>query len=136
MTVPKAAQSDNKLAERAGWDMALLKLEFEEILKLDSEFDLTVTGIELGELDVILDAGSDPTADAIPEIDPKAPAITRPGDLWLLGKHRLVCGDARSAESYARLKTSLRAPGQPTLVPPLSRRRHAAISLRHHFRSS
>jgi hypothetical protein len=60
MTVPKAAQSDNKLAERAGWDMALLKLEFEEILKLDSEFDLTVTGIELGELDVILDAGSDP----------------------------------------------------------------------------
>jgi hypothetical protein len=75
MTVPKAAQSDNKLAERAGWDMALLKLEFEEILKLDSEFDLTVTGIELGELDVILDAGSDPTADAIPEIDPKAPAM-------------------------------------------------------------
>jgi len=101
--------ADNKLAERAGWDTALLKLEFEEILKLDSEFDLTVTGIELGELDVILDAGSDPAADAIPEIDPKTPPVTRPGDLWLLGKHRLLCGDARNAESYARLMDRKRA---------------------------
>ncbi len=101
--------ADNKLAERAGWDTALLKLEFEEILQLDSEFDLTVTGIELGELDVILDAGSDPAADAIPAIDPKTPTVTRPGDLWLLGKHRLLCGDARSAESYARLMDRKRA---------------------------
>ena len=101
--------ADNKLAERAGWDTALLKLEFEEILQLDSEFDLTVTGIELGELDVILDAGSDPAADAIPAIDPKTPTVTRPGDLWLLGKHRLLCGDARNAESYARLMDRKRA---------------------------
>src|SRR5579862_5858267 len=42
-------------------------------------------------------------ADAIPEIDPKTPTVTRPGDLWLLGDHRLLCGDARNAESYARL---------------------------------
>ena len=101
--------ADNKLAERASWDTALLKLEFEEILRLDSDFDLTVTGIELGELDVILDQGSDPAADAIPEVDPKAPPVTQPGDLWLLGRHRLVCADARRAESYAVLMDRKRA---------------------------
>ena len=88
--------ADNKIALNAGWDDALLA---EEVRALQTDgFDLDLAGFSGAELDVLLtvpeEAESD--SDASEEIG-EAPvvAVTRPGDLWLVGKHRLVCGDCR-----------------------------------------
>lgn len=98
--------ADNKLALNAGWDQELLALELQELLDLD--FDVDLTGFALAEIDAILDgaaeadpAGPDPVLDRV--IEQKGPAVTRPGDIWLLGRHRLLCGDARSADDHAAL---------------------------------
>ena len=85
--------ADNQLALNAGWDEALLRLELADLSELG--FDLGLIGFGAGELERLL-AGEgraglteDDEAPALPE-----QAITRPGDLWLLGEHRLLCGDA------------------------------------------
>jgi DNA modification methylase len=90
--------ADNKLALNAGWDEDLLALEIKDLQGLD--FDLDLLGFDAGELDELLALGdatpegqTDP--DAVPE--PQAQAITVPGDIWQLGKHRLMCGDSTSA---------------------------------------
>lgn len=91
--------ADNKLTENAGWDDGLLRLEMTDLQAAD--FDLKLTGFDEGELSRLLtppDAGDDPPA---PEV--RAQTIIRPGDLWLLGKHRLVCGDSTKAEDARRL---------------------------------
>ncbi|AIB12678.1 DNA methylase N-4 [Azospirillum argentinense] len=98
--------ADNKLAENAGWDRDLLALELKYITELDISFDLTLTGFEVGDVEILLDGvGSDEaaTADQVPEPDFTAPPVSRPGDLWLLGPHRLLCGDARDPAAFARL---------------------------------
>jgi DNA modification methylase len=102
--------ADNKLAENAGWDRELLALELEYIAELDAELDLTLTGFEMAEIDLVLEGdGSGAVSDALPEIDPSAPVVSRPGDLWQLGPHRLLCGDARSSASYTALLGGERA---------------------------
>jgi DNA modification methylase len=102
--------ADNKLAENAGWDRELLALEFEYIAELDAEFDLTLTGFEMAEIDLVLDDGrTDPAADALPDVASDAPVVSRLGDLWQLGRHRLLCGDARNEAAYAALMRSDRA---------------------------
>ncbi|HET9063061.1 MAG TPA: DNA methyltransferase, partial [Candidatus Binatia bacterium] len=98
--------ADNKLAELAGWDDELLAAEFQYLADLDLEFDLTVTGFETPEIDLLINLGqsSEPDeADEIPAIDPDRPAVTRTGDLWHLGRHALLCADATKAESFGRL---------------------------------
>lgn len=95
--------ADNKLAENASWDEELLKLEFQELIRLEPGFELTTTGFEMAEIDVVL-------GDTEPEPDPAletaksdldGPRIASRGDLWLLGdRHRLFCGDALADESY------------------------------------
>jgi DNA modification methylase len=98
--------ADNKLAEKAGWDAEILAIELQNLIDLDLDFDISVTGFDMPEIDVLigdLDATSqkpDP-ADAVPEVT--GPAITRPGDIWQIGPHRLICADATSPETYARL---------------------------------
>jgi hypothetical protein len=91
--------ADNRLAKDATWDPDALRLELAELLELDIEIE--VTGFETGEIDVLLHAGdldsADP-ADATPA--PAAVAISRPGDLWEIGPHRLLCGDALDPTSY------------------------------------
>jgi DNA modification methylase len=91
--------ADNRLAEDASWDPDALRLELAELLELDIEID--VTGFEAGEIDVLLDAGdldgADP-ADATPA--PREIAVSRPGDLWEIGPHRLLCSDALDPTSY------------------------------------
>ncbi len=86
--------TDNKLAENAGWDEDLLRLELEDLQAQD--FDLELTGFDFDEIDRLLNADTEPAGniddDDIPET-PDAP-ISKPGDLWLLGNHRLLCGDA------------------------------------------
>ncbi|CAJ0849423.1 hypothetical protein AMST5_00123 [freshwater sediment metagenome] len=96
--------ADNKYPERAGWDLELLAAELEELSVLLSplDLDLSITGFEAGEIDGLLsDMGEDlPQEDFIPGA---GPAVTRTRDLWLLRKHRLLCGDARKPNAYSRL---------------------------------
>ena len=87
--------SDNKIALNAGWDTDLLKLELGELAVLDVDLDLSVTGFSTGEIDVVLKGSPDPDDEAIPAV-PKTPR-TRPGDIWVLGDHRIGCGDGRDA---------------------------------------
>jgi DNA modification methylase len=87
--------ADNQIALQAGWDDALLA---EELAWLrDERFDLDLVGFDAPELERLLaiadgDAASDETEDEVPE--PPEDPVSRPGDLWVLGNHRLLCGDA------------------------------------------
>jgi 16S rRNA G966 N2-methylase RsmD len=99
----------NRIAEDAAWDREALVLEFSEILELAPELDLEVTGFEMAEIDLILDDHGRDQEDELPQVDAASAPVTRPGDLWVLGEHRLLCGDARLAESYARLLASEKA---------------------------
>lgn len=90
--------ADNKLALNAGWDDELLALELKELVSLDAGFDIGVTGFTIAETDVLIEglAVEEPAAPRDEELPPLAegPAVTRPGDVWILGKHRLICGDS------------------------------------------
>ena len=92
--------ADNKLALNAGWDDALLKVELTELQALD--FDLAMTGFSLDEIGTLTMDGSAGFTD--PDDAPEAPAdpVSRLGDVWILGSHRLVCGDATNAADVAR----------------------------------
>ncbi|MCB2014671.1 MAG: DNA methyltransferase [Sphingobium sp.] len=105
--------ADNRLAENAGWDETLLGIEFAYLSELDLDFDLSITGFELPAIDLLIegvDAGDDKgdEADAVPEVA-SGPAVTQPGDIWIIGPHRLICGDALDASTYARLLGEARA---------------------------
>ncbi|MCB1466270.1 MAG: ParB N-terminal domain-containing protein [Rhizobiaceae bacterium] len=98
--------ADNKLALNAGWDVEILAIELQALIDLD--FDVTLTGFSLAEVDLTLDRAReaspkaiDEAADHIPELTDTP--VTQRGDLWLLGNHCLLCGDARSSEDVGRL---------------------------------
>ena len=99
--------ADNRLALDAGWDDAMLKIELQD---LDLEgFDLTLTGFDLGELTDLL---AEPVEGLTDEDDvPEVPAIplTVAGDVWLLGRHRLMCGDSTSIDAVERLMDGRKA---------------------------
>ena len=105
------AIADNQLALNAGWDTEMLQLELGELQALDLDFDLTLTGFDWPEIDLLInpvaDAGGPDPLDEAPE--PEEVAITRPGDLWAVGPHRLICGDATGADVYAALMGEDRA---------------------------
>src|SRR5262249_49639991 len=97
--------ADNKIAENAGWDRELLTLELQD-LSTAGEFDVTVTGFETAEIDLLFEETSseDPDkADQTPGIDWSQPAVSRVGDLWRIGNHALVCGDALLPATYGAL---------------------------------
>jgi len=102
--------ADNKLALNAGWDTDMLKVELDGLSDLD--FDLSLTGFNDDELSVLLadktEGLTDP--DSTPELQEQA--ITVKGDTWLLGKHRLRCGDSTSADDVAALLSGV----QPHLM--------------------
>ncbi|MCV2866830.1 site-specific DNA-methyltransferase [Albidovulum sediminicola] len=97
----------NRLQERGEWDEQALKLEFAYLLEFEP--DLVVTGFEAPEIDriLVLDDGGPEETDPLDEIGdlpaPDASAVTRPGDTWQLGVHRVHCGNARSPEDLASL---------------------------------
>ena len=96
--------ADNKLALNAGWDTELLAIELQALIDLD--FDVALTGFSVAEIDLTLDSAreSAPERTQAPEdqvvVAAGAP-VTRSGDVWILGRHRLVCGDARDPSAYA-----------------------------------
>lgn len=88
--------ADNKLALNAGWDDDLLAAEMGALMSEDLDFDVGITGFTIPEIDGVMAAVApeepdDPADDAIPDL---APARVQPGDIWQLGRHRLICGDA------------------------------------------
>lgn len=104
--------ADNKLAENAGWDTSILAIELQHLLTLDcADFDVTITGFEVPEIDIILEDAQESSAalEAIPEPDLNQPAVTQPGDLWLLDKHRILCGNSLREDSYRALMDGRRA---------------------------
>jgi len=97
--------ADNKLAEQAGWDKDLLALELGDLADLD--IDLTSLGFDPRELDQLLNAAvPDPREEETPA--PPARPVSRLGDLWQLGSHRLICGDATDAGTVSRLLGGVR----------------------------
>ncbi|MEY9417771.1 hypothetical protein ABIF69_004213 [Bradyrhizobium japonicum] len=104
--------ADNRLAENAGWDRELLALELKYLTDLDIDFDVTLTGFELPEIDVLIGelslADDNDPADAVVEVAAGAP-VTRLGDIWRIGGHRLICGDSTRSETYQALLGEQRA---------------------------
>jgi DNA modification methylase len=103
--------ADNKIAQQAGWDRELLAVELGELVDLlpAEGMDISLTGFEAVEIDLLLadmSSGCHPE-DEVPPLPQKA--VTRPGDLWLLAKHRLMCGDAREAANFCRLMNGVAA---------------------------
>lgn len=103
--------ADNQLALNAGWDTDLLRAELQDLAEQD--FDLSLIGFSDDELaDLLPDIEQLASeelgdADAVPE--PPADPVTKPGDLWLLGKHRVMCGDSTSLTEVERLMTGKKA---------------------------
>jgi DNA modification methylase len=96
--------SDNRLPEQAVWDFDLLRTHFQKLIDVD--FEIELTGFSTGEIDLLLDRPSisesiDP-ADNLAGIT-TSPAVSRLGDIWHLGRHRLMCSTALSDDSYLML---------------------------------
>ncbi len=96
--------ADNRIAENSGWDPELLRLETDALR--DDDFDVSITGFDADALSDLLDGEeTDQTGqtddDQIPEV--QEDAVSKPGDIWILGPHRVLCGDATKTESYDAL---------------------------------
>ena len=95
--------ADNRIAENAGWDDAMLQVELADLR--DDDFDLSLTGFDADALTDLL-AGEETTTegetdeDAVPDA---GPPVSSTGDVWLCGNHRVLCGDATDADAYATL---------------------------------
>jgi DNA modification methylase len=103
--------ADNKLAELAGWDKEILAIELQHLMTLDSDLDVTITGFEIAEVDLIVEEATQRQSDRDDrfEIDETIPPVTQPGDLWQLGKHRILAGNSLETSSYRSLMGSRRA---------------------------
>ena len=92
--------ADNRIAENAGWDDAMLRVELDALR--DDDFDLSLTGFDADALADLFEGDEGDTGqtgdDEVPESQENV--ISRPGDVWLLGAHRVLCGDATDAASY------------------------------------
>jgi DNA modification methylase len=97
--------ADNRLAECAGWDDAKLAAELAAIASLDGELELALTGFDGGALEKLLEqaAGAHCAADDVADLDPDAPLVSHAGDLWILGDHRLIVGDALDRAVFEQL---------------------------------
>lgn len=96
--------SVNRMAELAEWDMDLLRVEIGDLAEMD--FDLSLTGFDEGFLDALLEGLQEPEPgltdeNAVPEVP--AEPVTVPGDLWILGSHRLICGSSTDADTVGRV---------------------------------
>ena len=94
--------ADNRMAEDAGWDEELLRVEIEELQNLS--FDLSLTGFDAVDLEQLMKT-DDPIEEDDFDVDAELekPPLTKPRDIWHLGGHTLICGDATKADTYKRL---------------------------------
>ena len=91
--------ADNRLAEDADWNDEALRIEVRELIELD--FDIEALGFEVPEIDIMLDVTEPQAEEEIPSL--LSVPVTRPGDVWVLGLHRLICGDALAPDTYSAL---------------------------------
>jgi DNA modification methylase len=104
--------ADNRLAEKAGWDREILAIELQALVTLD--FEVELTGFATAEIDLVLEeaneaAGAPPGREDETPTYRTDPAVTRAGELWELGPHRLLCADARHPASYEQLLSNAKA---------------------------
>lgn len=113
--------ADNRLAELSGWDKDILKVELENLNALECEFDLTLTGFSTPEIDILLAPQAVPSAEDGGFLGQNVPQRVQSGQIWHLGAHKLLCGDATLPGSYQRLlgqeKASLILTDPPYNVP-------------------
>jgi ParB-like nuclease domain len=96
--------ADNKFALNAGWDEDMLAVELQELAKLGCEINIELTGFSALEIDSLIEIGpahddADPAEDKLPPLGGQRP-VTQQGDLWLLDRHKVYCGDSRHAKSF------------------------------------
>jgi ParB-like chromosome segregation protein Spo0J len=97
--------ADNRLAELAGWDKEILAMEFQGLLDLN--FEVELTGFNIGDVDHVDDDRTGGADDQIPE-PVSRPAVSQIGDRWRLGEHELLCRDAKNDRAYAALDAAIR----------------------------
>lgn len=100
----------NRIPQDAKWNQPQLKAEVQDFLEI--AYDVSITGFDQVEIDMVLatdDVPSGAVEDAPPRPNPNALAVSKLGDLWILGKHRITCGDSRNAATLARLMGSTAA---------------------------
>jgi DNA modification methylase len=97
--------ADNRLPELAGWDDSVLAIEFQHLTAIDGDFDVTVTGFEIPEIDLLIQQALNKKDDEDDhfQIDEAAQPVTKCGDLWQLGKHRVLCGNSLDDASLKNL---------------------------------
>jgi DNA modification methylase len=107
--------ADNRLTEIASWDDKLLAEQLQDLSLLGLDFSIEVTGFEIGEIDLRISAleelpkqVADDPADAVPEL-PTRPPLSKIGDVWLVGRHRVLCGNALDPATFAALMGKERA---------------------------
>jgi DNA modification methylase len=105
--------ADNKLALNAGWDEELLALELKELMEADIEFDVSVTGFSIAEVDQLVEGlvpeeVGDPIDDRLPDPSETSSRCS-PGDIWRLGPHRLLCGNSLDSAIVAALMAGEKA---------------------------
>jgi hypothetical protein len=103
--------ADNRLTENSSWDERMLGEQLKILSELNLDFDLEAIGFEVPEIDLLIDG-----LDTVPEVDPEdhvpetsGPAVSGLGDLWRLGRHRVLCGNSPLAFSYERLMDGAKA---------------------------
>jgi DNA modification methylase len=105
--------ADNRLAEVAVWDDRLLAEQLKALAGVELNFDIETTGFDMGEIDLRIESSAAPSEKA-QEAEPTLPAVCGPpvsgvGDLWLIGRHKVLCGDARDEQAHGVLLGSERA---------------------------
>src|SRR6266446_4276902 len=105
--------ADNRLTEIATWDDRLLAEQLKDLSLLGLDFSIEITGFEMGEIDLRIASledmpDTDDPADAVPELSTRPP-VSKFGDLWILGHHRVSCGNALDPAAYAALMGKERA---------------------------
>ena len=100
--------ADNKLGDRSTWDLDKLKVELGELASIDIDFDVSLTGFEVGEVDALLGSPA-PLDDGPVPSENEVSAVSKLGDLWEVGEHRLLCGDALDQKAIKRLLDKERA---------------------------
>ena len=105
--------ADNKLAENAGWDQNILAFELKALHEIDVDFDLELTGFNIAEIDILIEeieiVDEEIDEDEVPEPDIPNAFGVEIGDIWQLGDHRLICGDALNSISITTLMAGAKA---------------------------